>query len=171
MPHCPGVGRREHSALLGRRSDARLELRAVRTLLCGEHRCATGRRVRSRAACQPRDSVSHIALGAEGRVAHRGCEAQAPHSQGSAQRATRIMLRRLRGGGRGDGDDRTGGRGDDRDDGMHGGGCTGQMAPPPIAAPVIETGPPMDIDAALEGLAGKRVRALPACRSCVRGGI
>ena len=70
------------------------------------------------------------------------------------------MLRRLRGGGRGD--DR--GDRDARDDGSDDGG---QMAPPPIAAPVIETGPPMDIDAALEGLAGKRVRTLASKRSCV----
>lgn len=69
------------------------------------------------------------------------------------------MFRRLRGGGRG-GDDGRDERedGDDRDrDG------SGQMAPPPIAPPAIDTGPPMDMDAALEGLAGKQVRSL-ACR-------
>ena len=69
------------------------------------------------------------------------------------------MLRRLRGGGRGGG----GGRDEREDrDGSDGGVSVGggQMAPPPIAPPAIETGPPMDMDKALEGLAGKRVGAL-----------
>jgi hypothetical protein len=61
------------------------------------------------------------------------------------------MFRRLRGGGRGD--DESGG-----DDSAGGGGGSEQVAPPPIAPPAIETGPPMDVDAALDGLAGKRVR-------------